>query len=1116
MTTRINNLARRATAGLALLLFGWSVAPIAALAESTAEDESFEREVRPLLVKRCGECHQQGSRSKSGLQLVSRETLMKGGRRGPAVVAGKPDESLLIEAVRRTGPLKMPPDSILASDEVEMLVEWVRRGATWPAAPPAADAETAPEGEQSFWGLEPLGDATPPQVQHSDWPQTEIDTFLLTEMERAGIEPAPPADKLTLLRRVTFDLTGLPPTREECAAFLADTDADAYAKVVDRLLASPAYGERWARHWLDVIRFAETNGFEDDSEKPNAFRFRDYVVRALNEDLPYDQFVREQIAGDLLSEPRMSTDGALAESPIGSGFWWFGEILPLPFCPIEARGVQANELESQIDAYGKAFLGMTLACARCHDHKFDPIVSQDYYAVGGTLLSTTNVQASLESPARYRQIEEHCALVETCERQIDAIWRRPANQERLAEARRRVAAELAVSLLAAYRELVGQPAAATESVSATQVQYWKDRLSQAIGRQDPLFYPFARLLTAPPDVFARRAQLLTAKLHRMNEAQPLAASPLADFEGDSFGEWHTVGHAFGSRPALVNEAGPAGVVGQGFASSGRAGMALTGRLTSPRFRVPSERPYLCFSIAGGDQRGKTCVNLVLHSQASPEQADLYSATGARSAALSLRSFNLQYYIGQDVCIDVVDNDTGEWGYVAVDQFFLAEQPLPLGYALTNPLVIERLTGAVSIEEAAQRYQQLVLEALDHGDLPAAERTDPYWLAIHSWATGPDSPLLSAADALAVLPARDRAELENLHNQRMTLEQTFPESVVALVSQDRSPAKNAQIHMGGDATILGDEVPRGWPYCFAGTAAPATPVGSGRLELAQWTASRDNPLPARVLVNRLWQHHFGRGIVGTVDNFGKLGAPPTHPALLDYLARQLWVGDGSLKALHRLMLTSAAYQQGSRAQEESLERDPQNLLVHHFPIRRLEAECIRDAMLAVAGRLDRRMFGPSIKLEVKHKHMLDPVETPGYDETECRRSLYIEARRNHAPTLFEAFDFPKRATSIGERPQSSVPEQALVMLNSDFVAAQCQAWADSLLSQAASDEQRIESMYWTALGRPPLAAEATAAARFRHEQLADLRTGLPDEQAEQLSWAALCHVLFNVSEFIFVR
>jgi hypothetical protein len=1100
-------------AAIGCFLFLAAGGPIAA-AENLGE-ERFERQVRPLLVAHCGRCHLQQARSKSGLELTSREALLRGGRRGPAIVPGDPESSLLVQAVRRAGELKMPPAAPLPDDAVAVLVEWIRDGAVWTSSPNAAEHGSPNGTEGRFWGLEPLRDPGTPLVVDAQWVRNEIDYFVLAEMERASMQPAPPADKLTLLRRVTFDLTGLPPTPAECRAFLADDSAEASVRVVDRLLASPAYGERWGRHWLDVVRFAETNGFEDDTEKANAYRYRDYVIRAFNDDLPYDRFVREQLAGDLLPDRRVSADGGHLESPIGSGFWWFGEILPLPFCPIEAKGVQANELESQIDVYGKAFLGVTLACARCHDHKFDPIVGHDYYAVAGTLLSTTNVQASLETPARSQAIETQHARVVEGARQIAELWERPEVQHHVQQARLAAAGRVAESFLAAFQLLSGETNVEA-SESSLQSERWRQLLSQAVERPDPIVYPLARLLGAPADTFARRVDTLLAKLVRMNAVQPQPGTLLADFESASYGQWRTVGHAFGDGPMKLDRAAPTGVVGRGYASSGRGGTGLVGRLTSPRFRVPGDRHFLCFSVCGGDYRGQTCVNLVLHSQASPEQADLYSATGGGRNGLMFRSFNLQYYVGQEVCIDVVDNHSGEDGYIAVDQVFLADHAMPVGYQASNPLVIARLAGAKSIDEVAARWQALIGECLERGALESADAANADWRNLYCWLTGPESPLLSQEELEALLPAATRVELQNLHEEVQRAEQGYPETVVALVSADRAEGQNASIHIGGDATLAGEQVPRGWPYRFAGTPAPATPSGSGRMQLAEWTASRENPLVARVIVNRLWQHHFGRGLVRSVDNFGRLGEPPTHPELLDFLARRLWVEQGSLKALHRLMLLSATYQQSSRPHPESLQRDPENRLLHSMNVRRLEAECIRDAILTVASRLDRQMYGPSIKLRVKHKYMLEPIETPGVEPPDCRRSLYLEARRNHAPTLLEAFDFPKRATTTGERAESSVPEQALVMLNSKFVAVQCQAWADKLLAVPAGDDERIAEMYWTALGRAPLEAEVTAARRFRQEQQANLRNQLADAEARRQSWVALCHVLFNVSEFIFVR
>ncbi len=378
-------------------------------ANDTEDTEFFEKRIRPILVEKCYACH--GVRLKNpmgGLRLDSNDAIMKGGDSGPAVLPGNPEKSLLIKAISYNDlQLKMPPSGKLSEEEIDAFVTWVKLGE--PEAR-SADPSPAPNAERSgidleqgrrFWCFQPLKNFPLPSARQKDWPRSPVDNFILARLEEKGIAPAPPADKLTWLRRVTFDLTGLPPTLQEIKSFESDHTPDARRNVVERLLASPHYGERWGRHWLDLMRYSETNGHEFDNDKLDAWRYRDYVIRAFNDDVPYNQFVREHIAGDLIPEKRISSDGSHWESPVGTNFYWFGEVLNSATDSVKSR---ADEVDNQIDVMSKAFWGLTVACSRCHDHKFDPIPTSDYYALAGILRSTDITESVIDSPARARDI----------------------------------------------------------------------------------------------------------------------------------------------------------------------------------------------------------------------------------------------------------------------------------------------------------------------------------------------------------------------------------------------------------------------------------------------------------------------------------------------------------------------------------------------------------------------------------------------------------------------------------------------------------------------------------------------------------------------------------------
>ena len=504
----------------ALVIVSGAFAARAAESEfEPAAVEFFEKKVRPILVARCHECHA-GEEAKGNLRLDSRTAALAGGDTGPAIVSGNADESLLIDAVRYGDLYQMPPDSQLPAAEIETLVEWVRLGAPWgaesaePAGPAAQQFDLA--ARASHWSYQPLAKVQPPQVKAEQWIKTPVDRFVLAKLEAAGIEPAAAADRRSLLRRVTFDLTGLPPTPAEIEAFVNDPASGAYQRVVERLLASPHYGERWARHWLDLVRFAETQGHEFDFEIPAAYRYRDYLIRAFNADLPYDQFVVEHVAGDLLPTPRRNHQDGSNESIIATGWYFFGEAV---HSPVDVRADEATRIDNQIDVFAKTFLGLTVSCARCHDHKFDAISTKDYYALAGYLQSSRYQQACIERP----------------EAQQNTIVRLQAlRAEQDAASREFARATLAAKLSQLAETLEQADAAAFDEPARTQPEH--------------VLYPWTMLSQTGGDVsakeFARRRVELAATLaaRRAEESGP-AARPL-DFDGRGFSAWTSSGDAF--------------------------------------------------------------------------------------------------------------------------------------------------------------------------------------------------------------------------------------------------------------------------------------------------------------------------------------------------------------------------------------------------------------------------------------------------------------------------------------------------------------------------------------------------------------------------------------------
>jgi hypothetical protein len=968
----------------------------------------FESAVRPILVERCQSCHGP-AKAKAGLRLDSRVALLAGGESGPAIVPGMPGESLLIDAINYGELHQMPPKSKLQNDEIAALTRWVAIGAPWPEpriSPKGLKADPSPGTTAAFdlqararhWSFQPLRATPMPDVADTAWPRTSIDRFILQALEERGLKPAPEADRPTWLRRVTFDLTGLPPTPSEIAAFLADPGPAAYENVVERLLASPRYSERWARHWLDLVGFAETSGHEFDYEIPDAYRYRDYIVRALNLDLPYDQLVVEHIAGDLLESPRVHPTEGFNESILGTGFYFLGEGT---HSPVDLREDEAARIDHQIDVLTKTFLSLTVACARCHDHKFDPITTADYYALSGYLKSSRHQHAFINPPARVAT--------------------------RIAELR-----ALKASLWPRIEAASPRHGAAEPWVQGAVVNSDSGDTGQAI-------------------VFE-------------------------DFAGPTYSGWSVTGDAFGNCPTqagdwLIQRDGDgatrrAALVAPGWAHSGLVGPALEGVLRSRTFVI--EKRYIQTRAAGRDGR----INIVIdgfEKIRSPIYGGLTIAVNNEEPAWHTQDVGM--WRGHWAYIEIGDGAT-------VDYTNYKRQGPASYYPGDGFIAVDEIRFSDALPPRSGGGGALTRDVSDLGD---CRQPCPH----HPWD-------------------------EDLNRYEALATEIPPPSLAPAITE--GTPEDAPILIRGSTRNPGPIVPRRFLEVFAGPGQPAsTPLqGSGRLELARRMVATARPLLARVMVNRVWQHHFGAGIVRTPDDFGVMGRAPTHPELLDDLAAQFIAGGWSIKALHRLCVLSSTYRMASAAQDSAAERlDPNNEALHRMNVRRLEAEAIRDALLAVSGRLEGTLYGPSVP----------PYLTPFMDgrgrpsasgplDGDGRRSLYLNVRRNFLNPMFLAFDFPAPASTMGRRNVSNVPAQALALLNDPFITGQARLWAERTLGEP---RQRLAALYETALGRPPSDQETAAGLAFLAE--AALTYGRPDDPR---AWADLCHVLINVKEFIYVN
>ena len=799
--------------GWVSVLTGLLLAGVARSQESDpARDQLdfFEKRIRPVLVERCYSCHSKTAEKVKGNYLLdTREGLLKGGDLGPSLVPGKPEDSIFMKAITwADDDLKMPPKKRLAPEIVKDFEAWIRNGATDPrgsAAPPVAKKPVPNFAEaRRLW---PFARVTEPALPaaNTDWARNPIDRFLLAKLHEKGLQPAADTDQRTLLRRVTFDLTGLPPTPEELDAFLADRSPDAFAKVVDRLLASPAYGERWGRHWLDVARYADTAGDNSDFPIPQIYRYRNYVIDAFNQDKPYDRFIKEQLAGDLL--PHANEEERRANL-IATGY----------LANAKRFGSRVDDypwhltIEDTIDNLGRTYLGLTINCTRCHDHKFDPITNEDYYALYGIFESTRYPWPGIELQ-----------------------------------------------------------------------QYQRDFI-------------------------------------------PLTTADVVE-------------------------------------------------------KVAKER----------------------------------AAKQAESDA----------HLKQ-------------------------------------------------LEAEKKHYEHAALEALD-GE---AERIKEYSNKING-------------------------EIDKVRKGAGTpLKQPLPyDTAYAVCEQPK--CGNAKVQIKGDPARPGAEVPRRFIEVLGGQSLSQETKGSGRFALAEWIADQDNPLTARVMVNRIWQNHFGKGIVATPSDFGRQGKPPTHPELLDWLAKRFVESGWSVKSMHRLILNSHAYRMSCDDNEAAALIDPNNDLLHKFRRHRLDAESIRDSLLAVSGTLDRKVGGP---------HPFPAM--PAWDFTQHKpfiavydnhqRSVYLMAQRIRRHPFFGTFDGAETNMSTPFRITSTTPLQALFMLNDPLVHDAAKALAARVRGERSDDAARVDRAFQLALGRPATPEEASASI--------DHLRKLPGDEG----WESFARILFRLNEFVYVR
>ncbi len=1011
------------------------------LASGDDREDFFEAKIRPVLLGTCFRCH--GDTKTSGaLRLDSRETLLKGGKSGPAIVPGNPQASLLIKAIQRQADVSgMPPakDKSLRSDQVADFVTWVKAGAAWPAK--SAKFETA-----KHWSFEPIRDVAPPDVRDKAWLQTSIDSFIRCGQEVASVRPAPAADKLALIRRATFDLTGLPPTPEEVEAFSQDASARAFEAVVDRLLASPAYGERWGRHWLDVVRYADTAGETADYPVPLAWRYRNYVIDAFQADKPYDEFLREQIAGDVLANqgPRERYDERVTATGYLAISRRFG---------FDSENYQHLTIQDTIDTLGQSVLGLSLGCARCHDHKFDAVSMNDYYALYGIFDSSRYAFPGSEQKQQVRTLAPLLPVSESRAKWREFDARMAAWSGKLANQNQSVSA----AVLRTLHDIDGDfeiqaPAAGGSNGVLVPPWRYEGKIAVTTAAQSPFKNLYARGklgASVPEDAGAYRisqALYLGRTSENCNSLYVNLDFRVASPEASANGAHRIALGAIGETPAV-----------ELFLSSDAIGLRVGDRIESLCAIKPNQWHNLQLDL---DLQTRTVSGRV----GMPDATTEFSSKPFLSDISGVIDFVAFGSFGQN---DEQEGSVADAASIGTDD------------------------GSVS-----HRVGIRLLPAIEFDSFGVQELPIP-----------PVSTELPIAAAAANEPEKEKQELNTL-----LAEGPF---AMAYGMAEGTP-HNVRMQMRGEPDQLGAEVPRGLIKILGGGPLAPETSGSGRLELAEWLTRPENPLTARVMANRIWQYHFGRGLVKTPNDFGVRGLPATHPELLDHLATQFIRSGWSVKAMHRLIMLSATYQQSSisaETQPVATQAIDSTDLYASFRRRRLSAEEIRDSILAVSGELDR---APA------QEHPFPSPTSWGYTQhnpfsavyDHNKRSVYLMSQRLKRHPFLALFDGADPNATTAERFETTVPTQALFFLNDPFVHAKAERWAARLLDASSDETQRIELAWYRGLGRSPTEIERAEARDFLAAYRAELSTANGSD-AENRSLAAYLRAFFGSNEFLHV-
>lgn len=976
----------------------------------------FNAHIRPLLSQNCFTCHGPDSSSReAGLRLDTREGAiadLEDG--GAAIVPGNIGRSLLLQRISSHDPdERMPPPSakkILNEREIALLTKWIDQGAEW----------------KPHWAFISPEMPDLPRSKRKSLPSEVIDHLIDQKIKEQGLETAPRASQNALVRRLSYILTGLPPTEEEIQQFTQDASLATYEKAVDHYLASPHFGERWARHWMDLVRYGEGMGHEFDFPIHNAYEYRDYLIRAFNQDVPYDQFVKEHLAGDMLEEPRYHPEEGYNESVLGTGYYFLGEG---KHSPVNLKLEELDKIDNGIDVTSKTFQALTVACAKCHDHKFDPIPTTDYYAMYGMFESMRLGPVPARQTREQKQdLKELVQLKQSMREQLAAQWSEALSNE-------------SVFQLTQYLKTLDPPEAEAKAADEYQI--------------------------------------------------------LADFRDGNWEGWDADGMAFGSSP-MIGEPVFDSLSGEflglesGFVSSRAIGKGVQGILRSSNFTI--DHDTIAIRARGKNGMVRLIVDnfQIIQGPLYPDYEHVMDSSGWKT-----------YYMDAKLAR----------GHKAFLQFTSGHY----SQKQRHRFQIEE-GDYIDVQYAVNYRNGMPSMARPPAKPPIDPSLEDKKQAIQDWAKGqlqPEQlPLLHEIAGKFVKKELPEGFQSLLNRQETLLSQLYDST--SFIGMSDGEAVYSPVFIRGSIDNLSPEkVPHRFLDVLQGDDDNYPQEGSGRLAWAEAVVDAENPLSARVITNRLWHHVFGRGIVETVDNFGLQGKAPSHPELLDYLAMQIQQDGWSMKQTLRHILLTESFQRSTLAVEANQSKDPDNIFLHHFPVRRIEAEAIRDGILAVSGRLNREMFGPPVPVYLSDFMTgRGRARTSGPLDGEGRRSIYIAMNRNFIPPMMLVFDMPTPFSTFGKRNTTNVPAQSLTLMNDPFVQEQAGVWANKVLAETDSSlEARVQAMYMRAFARPAESGEIETAREFLSNQAKGYDSTFEALEHDPKLWADYCHALMNLKEFI---